>query len=118
MKYNIENRIKDTAIVNLTDFENAIDLYEDGEIEKALELMFGLTILGLGGEFLPDRSELSTNGALFRVEFHKNSSYTITSRRMTIPLFSMVLFQSSVVRSMTSECSSARATEKQLRKAR
>ena len=43
MKYNIENRIKDTAIVNLTDFENAIDLYEDGEIEKALELMFGIT---------------------------------------------------------------------------
>ena len=44
MKYNIENRIKDTAIVNLTDFENAVDLYEDGEIEKALELMFGATV--------------------------------------------------------------------------
>lgn len=58
MKYNIENRIKDTAIVNLTDFENAIDLYEDGEIEKALELMFGLTILGLGGEFETNDREI------------------------------------------------------------
>ena len=58
MKYNIENRIKDTAIVNLTDFENAIDLYEDGEIEKALELMFGVTILGLGGEFETNDREI------------------------------------------------------------
>ena len=58
MKYNIENRIKDTAIVNLTDFENAIDLYEDGEIEKALELMFGLTVLGLGGDFETDDREI------------------------------------------------------------
>ena len=58
MKYNIENRIKDTAIVNLTDFENAIDLYEDGEIEKALELMFGLTVLGLGGDFETDDREV------------------------------------------------------------
>ena len=58
MKYNIENRIKDTAIVNLTDFENAIDLYEDGEIEKALELMFGITVLGLGGNFETDDREI------------------------------------------------------------
>ena len=58
MKYNIENRIKDTAIVNLTDFENAIDLYEDGEIEKALELMFGATVLGLGGDFETDDREV------------------------------------------------------------
>ena len=58
MKDNIENRIKDTAIVNLTDFENAIDLYEDGEIEKALELMFGLTVLGLGGDFETDDREI------------------------------------------------------------
>lgn len=58
MKYNIENRIKDTAIVNLTDFENAIDLYEEGEIEKALELMFGLTVLGLGGDFETDDREV------------------------------------------------------------
>ena len=58
MKYNIENRIKDTAIINLTDFENAIDLYEDGEIEKALELMFGATILGLGGDFETDDREV------------------------------------------------------------
>ena len=58
MKYNIENRIKDTAIVNLTDFENAIDLYEEGEIEKALELMFGLTVLGLGGDFETDDREI------------------------------------------------------------
>ena len=40
MKYDIENRIKDTALINLVDFENAVDLYEDGEVEKALELMF------------------------------------------------------------------------------
>ena len=58
MKYNIENRIKDTAIVNLTDFENAIDLYEDGEIEKALELMFGAIILGFGGDFETDDREV------------------------------------------------------------
>ena len=58
MKYNIENRIKDTAIINLTDFENAIDLYEDGEIEKALELMFGATVLGLGGDFETDDREV------------------------------------------------------------
>ena len=58
MKYNIENRIKDTAIVNLTDFENAIDLYEDGEIEKALELMFGATVLGFGGDFETDDREV------------------------------------------------------------
>ena len=58
MKYNIENRIKDTAIVNLTDFENAIDLYEDGETEKALELMFGITVLGLGGDFETDDREI------------------------------------------------------------
>lgn len=58
MKYNIENRIKDTAIVNLTDFQNAIDLYEDGEIEKALELIFGLITLGLGCDFETDDREV------------------------------------------------------------
>ena len=58
MKYNIENRIKDTALINLVDFENAIDLYEDGEVEKALELMFGVTILGLGGKFETDHKEI------------------------------------------------------------
>nr|DAO48216.1 MAG TPA: Transcriptional regulatory protein RcsB regulator Transcriptional factor, TRANSCRIPTION.1A [Caudoviricetes sp.] len=58
MKYNIENRIKDNALVNLTDFENAIDLYEDGEAEKALELVFGLITLGLGGEFETDDREI------------------------------------------------------------
>ena len=58
MKYNIENRIKDTAIVNLTDFQNAIDLYEEGEIEKALELTFGLITLGLGGDFETDDREV------------------------------------------------------------
>lgn len=58
MKFDIENRLKDTAIVNLTDFENAIDLYEDGEIEKALELMFGLTVLGLGGDFEAEDREV------------------------------------------------------------
>lgn len=58
MKYDIESRIKDTALINLVDFENAIDLYEDGEIEKALELMFGVTILGLGGKFETDDKEI------------------------------------------------------------
>lgn len=58
MKYDIENRIKDTALINLVDFENAIDLYEDGEVEKALELMFGVTILGLGGKFETDNKEI------------------------------------------------------------
>lgn len=58
MKYNIENRIKDNALVNLTDFENAIDLYEDGEAEKALELVFGLITLGLGGEFETEDREI------------------------------------------------------------
>ena len=58
MKYNIENRIKDTAIVNLTDFQNAIDLYEEGEIEKALELTFGLIALGLGSDFETDDREV------------------------------------------------------------
>ena len=58
MKYDIENRIKDTALINLVDFENAIDLYEDGEVEKALELMFGVTILGLGGKFETDDKEI------------------------------------------------------------
>ena len=58
MKYNIENRIKDTALINLVDFENAIDLYEDGEVEKALELMFGVTTLGLGGKFETDDKEI------------------------------------------------------------
>ena len=36
MKYDIENRIKDTTLINLLDFENAIDLYKDGEVEKDL----------------------------------------------------------------------------------
>lgn len=58
MKYDIESRIKDTALINLVDFENAIDLYEDGEVEKALELMFGVTILGLGGKFETDDKEI------------------------------------------------------------
>ena len=58
MKYNLDNRIKDTALINLVDFENAIDLYEDGEVEKALELMFGVTILGLGGKFETDDKEI------------------------------------------------------------
>lgn len=58
MKYNLDNRIKDTALINLVDFENAIDLYEDGETDKALELMFGITILGLGGEFETDDREI------------------------------------------------------------
>ena len=58
MKYDIENRIKDTALINLVDFENAIDLYEDGEVEKALELMFGITTLGLGGKFETDDKEI------------------------------------------------------------
>ena len=58
MKYDIENRIKDTALINLVDFENAVDLYEDGEVEKALELMFGVTILGLGGKFETDDKEI------------------------------------------------------------
>lgn len=58
MIYNIDNRIKDTALINLVDFENAIDLYEDGEVEKALELMFGVTILGLGGKFETDDKEI------------------------------------------------------------
>lgn len=58
MKYDIENRIKDTALINLVDFENAIDLYEDGEVEKAIELMFGVTILGLGGKFETDDKEI------------------------------------------------------------
>ena len=58
MKYNIENRIKDTAIVNLTDFQNAIDLYEEGEIEKALELTFGLITLGFGSDFETDDREV------------------------------------------------------------
>lgn len=58
MKYDIESRIKDTALINLVDFKNAIDLYEDGEVEKALELMFGVTILGLGGKFETDDKEI------------------------------------------------------------
>lgn len=58
MIYNIDNRIKDTALINLVDFENAIDLYEDGEVEKAIELMFGVTILGLGGKFETDDKEI------------------------------------------------------------
>lgn len=75
MKYNIENRIKDTAIVNLTDFENAIDLYEDGEIEKALELMFGATILGFGGDFETDDREVR--------RLLRNREYTVAKSNKT-----------------------------------
>jgi hypothetical protein len=75
MKYNIENRIKDTAIVNLTDFENAIDLYEDGEIEKALELMFGATILGFGGDFETDDREIR--------RLLRNREYTVAKSNKT-----------------------------------
>ena len=75
MKYNIENRIKDTAIVNLTDFENAIDLYEDGEIEKALELMFGATVLGLGGDFETDDREIR--------RLLRNREYTVAKSNKT-----------------------------------
>ena len=58
MKYDIDNRVKDTAIINLTDFQNAVDLYEDGELEKALELMFGLAVLGFGGDFETNDREI------------------------------------------------------------
>ena len=75
MKYNIENRIKDTAIVNLTDFENAIDLYEDGEIEKALELMFGATVLGFGGDFETDDREVR--------RLLRNREYTVVKSNKT-----------------------------------
>ena len=75
MKYNIENRIKDTAIVNLTDFENAIDLYEDGEIEKALELMFGATVLGFGGDFETDDREVR--------RLLRNREYTVAKSNKT-----------------------------------
>ena len=75
MKYNIENRIKDTAIINLTDFENAIDLYEDGEIEKALELMFGATVLGLGGDFETDDREIR--------RLLRNREYTVAKSNKT-----------------------------------
>ena len=33
-------------------------MYEDGEVEKALELMFGVTTLGLGGKFETDDKEI------------------------------------------------------------
>ena len=75
MKYNIENRIKDTAIINLTDFENAIDLYEDGEIEKALELMFGATVLGFGGDFETDDREIR--------RLLRNREYTVAKSNKT-----------------------------------
>ena len=75
MKYNIENRIKDTAIINLTDFENAIDLYEDGEIEKALELMFGLTVLGFGGDFEAEDREVR--------RLLRNRAYTVAKSNET-----------------------------------
>ena len=75
MKYNIENRIKDTAIINLTDFENAIDLYEDGEIEKALELMFGATVLGFGGDFETDDREVR--------RLLRNREYTVAKSNKT-----------------------------------
>ena len=75
MKYNIENRIKDTAIINLTDFENAVDLYEDGEIEKALELMFGATVLGFGGDFETDDREVR--------RLLRNREYTVAKSNKT-----------------------------------
>lgn len=75
MKFDIENRLKDTAIVNLTDFENAIDLYEDGEIEKALELMFGLTVLGFGGDFEAEDREVR--------RLLRNRAYTVAKSNET-----------------------------------
>lgn len=75
MKFDIENRLKDTAIVNLTDFENAIDLYEDGEIEKALELMFGLTVLGFGGDFEAENREVR--------RLLRNRAYTVAKSNET-----------------------------------
>lgn len=75
MKFDIENRLKDTAIVNLTDFENAIDLYEDGEIEKALELMFGLTVLGFGGDFEAENREVR--------RLLRNRAYTVAKSNKT-----------------------------------
>ena len=75
MKFDIENRLKDTAIVNLTDFENAIDLYEDGEIGKALELMFGLTVLGFGGDFEAEDREVR--------RLLRNRAYTVAKSNET-----------------------------------
>ena len=75
MKFDIENRLKDTAIVNLTDFENAIDLYEDGEIEKGLELMFGLTVLGFGGDFEAEDREVR--------RLLRNRAYTVAKSNET-----------------------------------
>ena len=75
MKFDIENRLKDTAIVNITDFENAIDLYEDGEIEKALELMFGLTVLGFGGDFEAENREVR--------RLLRNRAYTVAKSNET-----------------------------------
>nr|DAF87950.1 MAG TPA: hypothetical protein [Siphoviridae sp. ctNEy24] len=75
MKFDIENRLKDTAIVNLTDFENAIDLYEDGEIEKAVELMFGLTVLGFGGDFEAEDREVR--------RLLRNRAYTVAKSNET-----------------------------------
>ena len=70
MKYNIDNRLKDTAIVNLTDFLNVIDLYEDDETEKALELCIGLITLGLGGTFETDDREIK--------RLLRNRQYTVS----------------------------------------
>ena len=58
MKYDIENRVKDNSIVNLTDYLNVIDIYEDGDTETALELAIGLMTLGFGGEFEADSREV------------------------------------------------------------
>ena len=79
MKYDIENRIKDTALINLVDFENAVDLYEDGEVEKALELMFGVTILGLGGKFETDDKEIRR---LLKNREYRHTSDTDTYLRL------------------------------------
>ena len=58
MEYDFESRKKDTAIVNLTDALNVIDLYEDGDLEKALELAIGLLALGFGASFETNDREI------------------------------------------------------------
>lgn len=58
MEYDFESRKKDTAIVNLTDALNVIDLYEDGDLEKALELAIGLFALGFGASFETEDREI------------------------------------------------------------
>lgn len=58
MEYDFKSRKKDTAIVNLTDALNVIDLYEDGDLEKALELAIGLLALGFGASFETNDREI------------------------------------------------------------